>query len=224
MELPRPARPPALKPTTVLCRPLRRPLALHATLSLTTLSLSLLSSAFFSSLFPTSFFLPLPNYFRQPIRPPRSLSAGPRRSNPRTLCSPRSLPPTHHARISRTRSRSERLQRRPDESHDAHSPLRWTPKPAEYVAHDLEKHRRLRPVVRLTEFLIDTSHVPCKFFRQGACQAGNACPFSHDLGAASETICKYFAKVRYIIPTAFLRLLTLLAIPTDNCLCYIGKL
>ena len=42
----------------------------------------------------------------------------------------------------------------------------------------------------------DTSHVPCKFFRQGACQAGNACPFSHDLGHASETICKYFAKVR----------------------------
>lgn len=42
----------------------------------------------------------------------------------------------------------------------------------------------------------DTSHVPCKFFRQGACQAGNACPFSHDLGAAAETVCKYFAKVR----------------------------
>ncbi|KAF6827250.1 spindle poison sensitivity protein [Colletotrichum plurivorum] len=40
----------------------------------------------------------------------------------------------------------------------------------------------------------NTSHVPCKFFRQGACQAGNACPFSHDLGAAAETICKYFAK------------------------------
>ncbi|KAF9874342.1 hypothetical protein CkaCkLH20_08325 [Colletotrichum karsti] len=40
----------------------------------------------------------------------------------------------------------------------------------------------------------DTSHVPCKFFRQGACQAGNACPFSHDLGAAAENICKYFAK------------------------------
>ncbi len=44
--------------------------------------------------------------------------------------------------------------------------------------------------------IADTSHVPCKFFRQGACQAGSACPFSHDLGAASETVCKYFAKVR----------------------------
>lgn len=44
--------------------------------------------------------------------------------------------------------------------------------------------------------LADTSHVPCKFYRQGACQAGNACPFSHDLGIAAETVCKYFAKVR----------------------------
>ncbi|CAI4211697.1 unnamed protein product [Parascedosporium putredinis] len=41
-----------------------------------------------------------------------------------------------------------------------------------------------------------TAHVPCKFFRQGACQAGNACPFSHDLSTAAENICKYFAKVR----------------------------
>ncbi|KAK4450553.1 zinc finger protein LEE1 [Podospora aff. communis PSN243] len=40
----------------------------------------------------------------------------------------------------------------------------------------------------------NTSHVPCKFFRQGACQAGVACPFSHDLSVASETVCKYFAK------------------------------
>ncbi|KAI0121727.1 hypothetical protein BJ170DRAFT_587853 [Xylariales sp. AK1849] len=40
----------------------------------------------------------------------------------------------------------------------------------------------------------NTSHVPCKFFRQGACQAGSACPFSHDLGTAAETVCKYFAK------------------------------
>ncbi|KAK1753764.1 zinc finger protein LEE1 [Echria macrotheca] len=40
----------------------------------------------------------------------------------------------------------------------------------------------------------NTSHVPCKFFRQGACQAGNACPFSHDLSSASETVCKYFSK------------------------------
>ncbi|KAI0397952.1 hypothetical protein F5Y17DRAFT_464380 [Xylariaceae sp. FL0594] len=40
----------------------------------------------------------------------------------------------------------------------------------------------------------NTSHVPCKFFRQGACQAGPACPFSHDLGTAAETVCKYFAK------------------------------
>lgn len=42
---------------------------------------------------------------------------------------------------------------------------------------------------------VDTSHVPCKFFRQGACQAGQACPFSHDLTNTSDNICKYFAKV-----------------------------
>ncbi|KAB5513183.1 hypothetical protein GE09DRAFT_981169 [Coniochaeta sp. 2T2.1] len=40
----------------------------------------------------------------------------------------------------------------------------------------------------------NTSHVPCKFFKQGACQAGNTCPFNHDLSNASETVCKYFAK------------------------------
>lgn len=40
------------------------------------------------------------------------------------------------------------------------------------------------------------SHVPCKFFRQGACQAGNSCPFSHSLNvlAADQTPCKYFQK------------------------------
>ncbi|TVY36660.1 Zinc finger protein [Lachnellula subtilissima] len=40
----------------------------------------------------------------------------------------------------------------------------------------------------------NTSHVPCKFFRQGACQAGSACPFSHDLASTTDTVCKYFAK------------------------------
>ncbi|TVY60753.1 Zinc finger protein [Lachnellula suecica] len=40
----------------------------------------------------------------------------------------------------------------------------------------------------------NTSHVPCKFFRQGACQAGAACPFSHDLHSTQENVCKYFAK------------------------------
>ncbi|KAF8866312.1 hypothetical protein BDZ45DRAFT_735588 [Acephala macrosclerotiorum] len=40
----------------------------------------------------------------------------------------------------------------------------------------------------------NTSHVPCKFFRQGACQAGAACPFSHDLASTTDNVCKYFAK------------------------------
>lgn len=41
----------------------------------------------------------------------------------------------------------------------------------------------------------DYSHVPCKFFVQGNCQAGDSCPFSHDLNSAvSEQTCKYFQK------------------------------
>ncbi|RLV95013.1 Zinc finger protein LEE1 [Spathaspora sp. JA1] len=41
------------------------------------------------------------------------------------------------------------------------------------------------------------SHVPCKFFKQGICQAGNSCPFSHNLDgslAADKLPCKYFQK------------------------------
>jgi hypothetical protein len=42
----------------------------------------------------------------------------------------------------------------------------------------------------------DTKHVPCKFFRQGACQAGPACPFLHSTDAGIDYApCKYFAKV-----------------------------
>lgn len=42
----------------------------------------------------------------------------------------------------------------------------------------------------------DTSHVPCKFFRTGQCQAGKACPFSHSTDISTiDTPCKYFAKV-----------------------------
>lgn len=40
----------------------------------------------------------------------------------------------------------------------------------------------------------NTSHVPCKFFKQGTCQAGSACPFGHDLTSTADTVCKYFAK------------------------------
>ncbi|KAL8696534.1 MAG: hypothetical protein Q9224_002744 [Gallowayella concinna] len=41
----------------------------------------------------------------------------------------------------------------------------------------------------------NTSHVPCKFFRLGQCQAGKACPFSHSTDLSSvDTPCKYFAK------------------------------
>ncbi|KAL8744017.1 MAG: hypothetical protein Q9190_003702 [Brigantiaea leucoxantha] len=41
----------------------------------------------------------------------------------------------------------------------------------------------------------NTSHVPCKFFRLGQCQAGKACPFSHSTDISSiDTPCKYFSK------------------------------
>ncbi|GME42954.1 Spindle poison sensitivity protein scp3 [Neofusicoccum parvum] len=40
-----------------------------------------------------------------------------------------------------------------------------------------------------------TAHVPCKFYRQGVCQAGKACPFLHTNDLATETApCKYFQK------------------------------
>ena len=41
----------------------------------------------------------------------------------------------------------------------------------------------------------NTSHVPCKFFRLGQCQAGKACPFSHALDSSTDEICRYFQKV-----------------------------
>lgn len=40
-------------------------------------------------------------------------------------------------------------------------------------------------------------HVPCKFFKQGKCQAGGNCPFSHELHiikAANAMPCKYYQK------------------------------
>ncbi|KAF2227775.1 hypothetical protein BDZ85DRAFT_271300 [Elsinoe ampelina] len=40
-----------------------------------------------------------------------------------------------------------------------------------------------------------TSHVPCKFFPIGQCQAGAACQFSHDLDPTRQNApCKYFAR------------------------------
>ncbi|EQL28942.1 hypothetical protein BDFG_08363 [Blastomyces dermatitidis ATCC 26199] len=41
----------------------------------------------------------------------------------------------------------------------------------------------------------NTKHVPCKFFRQGACQAGPACPFLHSTDSTVDSApCKYFTK------------------------------
>ncbi|KAK8206709.1 hypothetical protein M8818_004543 [Zalaria obscura] len=41
----------------------------------------------------------------------------------------------------------------------------------------------------------NTSHVPCKFYPYGTCQAGAACQFSHDLDPTTQNApCKYFTK------------------------------
>ncbi|KAG9617495.1 hypothetical protein KCV04_g15254, partial [Aureobasidium melanogenum] len=41
----------------------------------------------------------------------------------------------------------------------------------------------------------NTSHVPCKFYPFGTCQAGAACQFSHDMDPMTQNApCKYFAK------------------------------
>ena len=54
-----------------------------------------------------------------------------------------------------------------------------------------------RPQTVADALVEDTSHVPCKFFRSGQCQAGKACPFLHSTDDTTvDTPCKYFAKVR----------------------------
>lgn len=40
----------------------------------------------------------------------------------------------------------------------------------------------------------NVSHVPCKFYRQSVCQAGEKCPFSHEVDNRSQAICKYYQK------------------------------
>ena len=57
-------------------------------------------------------------------------------------------------------------------------------------------HKRWVSRRRTDRYPADTSHVPCKFFRSGQCQAGKACPFSHSTDVSTaDTPCKYFAKV-----------------------------
>ena len=60
----------------------------------------------------------------------------------------------------------------------------------------------LNHYAQAAKLCIDTKHVPCKFFRQGTCQAGAACPFLHSTDTAIETApCKYFTKVHRKIIT-----------------------
>ncbi|KAK2794993.1 hypothetical protein FQN52_006872 [Onygenales sp. PD_12] len=58
-----------------------------------------------------------------------------------------------------------------------------------------ERRRAKGAGITATTLPLDTKHVPCKFFRQGACQAGPACPFLHSTDSTVDSApCKYFTK------------------------------
>ena len=123
---------------------------------------------------PPSELSPSPREFR----PAPALSRPPRRPPPRVGGPPPSPPPelSRAAREGKAPRKAGRRRR---------------------ARGDAPRGRPRHPVASRTANDVarpDTSHVPCKFFRQGTCQAGNTCPFSHDV--AQETVCKYFAKVR----------------------------
>lgn len=42
----------------------------------------------------------------------------------------------------------------------------------------------------------DTSHVPCRFYPLGQCQAGNTCAFKHTT-ERMDAQCRYFLKVKF---------------------------
>lgn len=113
---------------------------------------------------------------------------------------------------------------RPFQSRDHQSctETAWTGSPAwEGTAHPCSTSHEVLPIMQATRvsraqvqdhdhnprpcrlmMLPDTKHVPCKFFRQGACQAGSACPFSHSMDPINQQApCKYFMKVHYTSTT-----------------------
>ncbi len=53
--------------------------------------------------------------------------------------------------------------------------------------------RALRDNRHLLTGSASLSHVPCRFYKQGACTAGASCPFSHEEGGKKET-CQWFLK------------------------------
>ncbi|OMJ28416.1 hypothetical protein AYI69_g2112 [Smittium culicis] len=64
-----------------------------------------------------------------------------------------------------------------------------------------------------------TKHIPCKFYKNGNCTAGDSCSFLHDLSAFSEKpVCKYFAKgsCKYGNKCALLHTSTELSSPNPN--------
>ncbi|OMJ26541.1 Protein cps3 [Smittium culicis] len=64
-----------------------------------------------------------------------------------------------------------------------------------------------------------TKHIPCKFYKNGNCTAGDSCTFLHDLSAFSEKpVCKYFAKgsCKYGNKCALLHTSTEISSPNPN--------
>ncbi|KAF8870204.1 hypothetical protein BD779DRAFT_1581592 [Infundibulicybe gibba] len=60
----------------------------------------------------------------------------------------------------------------------------------------IDKNSKQKSSASAAKSAKDLSHVPCKFFKVGACTAGSSCPFSHNLqepGGQKET-CTWFVK------------------------------
>lgn len=67
------------------------------------------------------------------------------------------------------------------------------------VVHIDEAHAEPGPVVQTYDVLAGSAHAACKLHMLGACQKGDSCEFSHDLGDSYENVCKYFRKVCIVI-------------------------
>lgn len=100
----------------------------------------------------------------------------------------------NHRAIGLTPSRFERT--RPMGSHNRHR--RRNNKPSNSVEFSPQHQRAIDEHLTITRSQPRRhyAHVPCKFFLQGACQAGDSCPFSHslDVRTADSKPCEYFLR------------------------------
>ncbi|GES65571.1 spindle poison sensitivity protein Scp3 [Aspergillus terreus] len=118
------------------------------------------------------------------------------RSLPPPLHPPPPPPPPRPPPSVSSSSHSARLLNRPPSDMKSRAPL---PVPAGSQPAQQNGHSRnpsgFDMAARSPPNQSNTKHVPCKFFRQGACQAGPACPFLHSTDAAIDYApCKYFTK------------------------------